>query len=281
MRHGKKLNHLSRQSGHRKSMLANMACSLIEHKRINTTVAKAKALKQFVEPLITKSKEDTTHNRRICFAYLRSKYAVTDLFRDVAAKVGDRPGGYTRIIKMGNRLGDNADMAMIELVDFNELYNGGKKEEKKGRTRRAKKSSAAEKTVVAETATPSPIVEEMTPIVDDEATEVVTNQSEQLENTSEVVEDSNESEQAEQAEQVPVAEVDETVAEETTPIVDDEATEVVTNQSEQLEDTSEVVEDSNESEQAEQVPVAEVDETVADETPDTPAADEESKEEEA
>ncbi len=278
MRHGKKLNHLSRQSGHRKSMLANMACSLIEHKRINTTVAKAKALKQFVEPLITKSKEDTTHNRRICFAYLRSKYAVTDLFRDVAAKVGDRPGGYTRIIKMGNRLGDNADMAMIELVDFNELYNGGKKEEKKGRTRRAKKSSAAEKTVVAETATPSPIVEEMTPIVDDEAIEVVTNQSEQLEDTSEVVEDSNESEQAEQ---VPVAEVDETVAEETTPIVDDEATEVVTNQSEQLEDTSEVVEDSNESEQAQQVPVAEVDETVADETPDTPAADEESKEEEA
>ena len=224
MRHGKKLNHLSRQSGHRKSMLANMACSLIEHKRINTTVAKAKALKQFVEPLITKSKEDTTHNRRICFAYLRSKYAVTDLFRDVAAKVGDRPGGYTRIIKMGNRLGDNADMAMIELVDFNELYNGGKKEEKKGRTRRAKKSSAAEKTVVAETATPSPIVEEMTPIVDDEATEVVTNQSEQLENTSEVVEDSNESEQAEQ---VPVAEVDETVADETpdTPAADEESKE--------------------------------------------------------
>ena len=224
MRHGKKLNHLSRQSGHRKSMLANMACSLIEHKRINTTVAKAKALKQFVEPLITKSKEDTTHNRRICFAYLRSKYAVTDLFRDVAAKVGDRPGGYTRIIKMGNRLGDNADMAMIELVDFNELYNGGKKEEKKGRTRRAKKSSAAEKTVVAETATPSPIVEEMTPIVDDEATEVFTNQSEQLEDTSEVVEDSNESEQAEQ---VPVAEVDETVADETpdTPAADEESKE--------------------------------------------------------
>ena len=122
MRHGKKFNHLSRQKGHRASMLANMACSLIEHKRINTTVAKAKALKQFVEPLITKSKEDTTHNRRIVFAYLRSKYAVTDLFRDVAAKVGDRPGGYTRIIKVGNRLGDNADMAMIELVDFNEIY---------------------------------------------------------------------------------------------------------------------------------------------------------------
>ncbi|MDI1316345.1 50S ribosomal protein L17 [Flavobacterium sp.] len=159
MRHGKKFNHLSRQTGHRKAMLANMACSLIEHKRINTTVAKAKALKQFVEPLITKSKEDTTHNRRICFAYLRSKYAVTDLFRDVAAKVGDRPGGYTRIIKMGNRLGDNADMAMIELVDFNEIYNGGKKEEKKGRTRRAKA-----KPVTAEKAPAAPVVE--TPAAD-------------------------------------------------------------------------------------------------------------------
>jgi len=142
MRHGKKVNHLSRQAGHRKLMLANMACSLIEHKRINTTVAKAKALKMYVEPLITKSKDDTTHNRRVVFAYLRNKYAVTDLFRDVAAKVGDRPGGYTRIIKLGNRLGDNADMAMIELVDFNELYNGGKKEEKKGRSRRSKAKGA-------------------------------------------------------------------------------------------------------------------------------------------
>ncbi len=156
MRHGKKVNHLSRQTGHRKSMLANMACSLIEHKRINTTVAKAKALKQFVEPLVTKSKEDTTHNRRIVFAYLRNKYAVTELFREVAAKVGDRPGGYTRIIKLGNRLGDNADMAMIELVDFNELYNGGKKEEKKSKSRRGGKSKKAETTApVAETPAPS------------------------------------------------------------------------------------------------------------------------------
>ena len=144
MRHGKKVNHLSRQSGHRKAMLANMACSLIEHKRINTTVAKAKALKQFVEPLVTKSKEDTTHNRRIVFSYLRNKYAVTELFREVSAKVGDRPGGYTRIIKLGNRLGDNADMAMIELVDFNELYNGGKKEEKKSKSRRGGKSKKAD-----------------------------------------------------------------------------------------------------------------------------------------
>ncbi len=151
MRHGKKVNHLSRQRGHRKSMLANMACSLIEHKRINTTVAKAKALKVFIEPLVTKSKEDTTHNRRIVFAYLRNKYAVTELFREVAAKVGDRPGGYTRIIKLGNRLGDNADMAMIELVDFNELYNAVKKEEKKT-TRRSRSAKKAETAPAAEAA---------------------------------------------------------------------------------------------------------------------------------
>jgi large subunit ribosomal protein L17 len=148
MRHGKKINHLGRQAGHRKLMLANMACSLIEHKRINTTVAKAKALKQYVEPLVTKSKEDTTHNRRVVFSYLRNKYAVTELFREVAAKVGDRPGGYTRIIKLGNRLGDNADMAMIELVDFNELYNATKKEAKKttrrSRTKKAETAPAAE-----------------------------------------------------------------------------------------------------------------------------------------
>ena len=146
MRHGKKFNHLSRQTGHRKAMLANMACSLIEHKRINTTVAKAKALKQFFEPLVTKSKEDTTHNRRICFSYLRSKYAVTELFRAVADKVADRPGGYTRIIKLGNRLGDNADMAMIELVDFNEIYSTAKKEVKKASTRRGKAKKADETT---------------------------------------------------------------------------------------------------------------------------------------
>ncbi|TPV34150.1 50S ribosomal protein L17 [Paucihalobacter ruber] len=144
MRHGKKVNHLSRKTAHRKSMLANMACSLIEHKRINTTTAKAKALKQFVEPLITKSKEDTTHNRRIVFSRLRQKEAVTELFRDVAAKVGDRPGGYTRIIKLGNRLGDNADMAMIELVDYNEIYNAANPAKKTTRrSRRGKGGNAA------------------------------------------------------------------------------------------------------------------------------------------
>jgi len=208
MRHGKKFNHLSRQTGHRKAMLANMACSLIEHKRINTTVAKAKALKQFVEPLITKSKEDTTHNRRVCFSYLRSKYAVTDLFRDVAAKVGDRPGGYTRIIKMGNRLGDNADMAMIELVDFNELYNGGKKEEKKGRTRRPKKTAAP----VATPAAPAPVVEEVVPLVE-EAAPIV---EEVLETpVAEVEAPAAEVEVPEVVEEVPaVAEVEESPADE-------------------------------------------------------------------
>ena len=142
MRHGKKVNHLGRKTAHRKAMLANMACSLIEHKRINTTVAKAKALKGFVEPLITKSKEDTTHNRRIVMARLRQKDAVTELFRDVAVKIGDRPGGYTRIIKLGNRLGDNADMAMIELVDYNEVYNAGKAKKTKS-TRRSRRGGAA------------------------------------------------------------------------------------------------------------------------------------------
>ena len=140
MRHGKKTNHLGRKTAHRKAMLANMACSLIEHKRINTTVAKAKALKQFIEPLVTKSKEDTTHNRRIVFSRLRQKAAVAELFRDVAVKIGDRPGGYTRIIKLGNRLGDNADMAMIEFVDFNEIYNADKP--KKKTTRRSRRGKA-------------------------------------------------------------------------------------------------------------------------------------------
>ena len=133
---------LGRKAAHRRSMLANMGCSLIEHKRINTTVTKAKALKQFLEPIITKSKDDSTHNRRLVFSELRNKHAVSELFRDIAQKVGDRPGGYTRIIKLGNRLGDNAEMAMIELVDFNETYTKDQKEKKKIRRRGGKKSSA-------------------------------------------------------------------------------------------------------------------------------------------
>ena len=141
MRHGKKINHLSRKTAHRSAMLSNMACSLIEHKRINTTLAKAKALRKYVEPLITKSKEDTTHNRRVVFRYLRDKDASSVLFRDVAPKINNRPGGYTRIIKLNNRLGDNAEMAMIELVDFNELLTKDQTTKKKSRRRGVKKPS--------------------------------------------------------------------------------------------------------------------------------------------
>ncbi|WP_430928783.1 50S ribosomal protein L17 [Polaribacter marinivivus] len=155
MRHGKKHNHLGRKTAHRKAMLANMACSLIEHKRINTTVAKAKALRTFVEPLITKSKSDTTHNRRIVFSYLRNKYAVTELFREVSVKVADRPGGYVRIIKLGNRQGDNAPMAMIELVDYNELYDpkGNKAKKSTRRSRRGGKKKETTTAQVEETTT--------------------------------------------------------------------------------------------------------------------------------
>jgi large subunit ribosomal protein L17 len=142
MRHGKKFNHLGRTASHRKAMLSNMACSLIEHKRINTTLAKAKALRGFVEPLITKSKTDSTHSRRMAFRKLKNKYAVTELFREVAPKVADRPGGYTRIIRTGNRLGDNAEMCMIELVDFNEIYGAGEAKKTTRRSRRGGKGGA-------------------------------------------------------------------------------------------------------------------------------------------
>lgn len=142
MRHGKKFNHLGRTASHRKAMLSNMACSLIEHKRINTTLAKAKALRGFVEPLITKSKTDSTHSRRLAFRKLKNKYAVTELFREVAPKVADRPGGYTRIIRTGNRLGDNAEMCMIELVDFNEIYGAGETKKTTRRSRRGGKGGA-------------------------------------------------------------------------------------------------------------------------------------------
>ena len=146
MRHGKKFNHLGRTASHRKAMLSNMASSLVIHKRINTTVAKAKALKKYVEPLVTRSKTDSTHNRRMVFSYLQSKDAVTELFKEVSLKIGDRPGGYTRIIKTGNRLGDNAEMCMIELVDYNEIYvRDEKKEVKKATRRRSKKVADSKK----------------------------------------------------------------------------------------------------------------------------------------
>ncbi len=146
MRHGDKVNNLGRKSAHRKSMLSNMACSLILHKRISTTIAKAKALKVYVEPLITKSKDDSTHSRRTVFAYLKNKEVVSMLFKDVAAKIADRPGGYTRILKTGIRLGDNADMCFIELVDFNETYLSTKTPAKAKTSRRGgkKKSTTTE-----------------------------------------------------------------------------------------------------------------------------------------
>lgn len=172
MRHGKKVNHLGRTDSHRKAMLANMATSLIKHKRITTTLAKAKALRTYVEPLITKSKSDTTHSRRTVFSYLKDKDAVTILFREVSEKVAARPGGYTRIIKLENRLGDNAEMAFIELVDYNEAYKTAEKVEKKTTRRRGGKKKAVateattEATEVVEVAEEE-VVAEATPVAEE------------------------------------------------------------------------------------------------------------------
>lgn len=177
MRHGKKGNHLGRTDSHRRAMLANMASSLIKHKRISTTLAKAKALRMYVEPLLTKSKTDTTHSRRIVFSYLQDKDTVTELFRDVAAKIANRPGGYTRIIKLNNRLGDNAEMALIELVDYNEVY--GKEveaaEKKTTRRGRSKVKKADAPAAAAEEVKSEEVVEEApaaeTPAKDEESKE--------------------------------------------------------------------------------------------------------------
>ena len=152
MRHSRVINHLGRTSSHRKAMLANMATSLILHKRITTTTAKAKALRTFVEPLITKSKEDSTHSRRVVFSYLKDKTAVAELFRDVSPKIGERPGGYTRILKIGNRIGDNADMCILELVDYNEAMLAGEAAKTKT-TRRRRTSKKKEETVAVTKAT--------------------------------------------------------------------------------------------------------------------------------
>ncbi len=147
MRHGKKFNHLGRKASHRKAMLANMACSLIQHKRIKTTLAKAKSLRKYIEPLITKSKNDTTHSRRIVFSYLKQKEAITELFGEVSSKISERSGGYTRILKLGNRLGDNAQMALIELVDYNDTYvTDQTKKKKKTRRRGGSKSNTSSET---------------------------------------------------------------------------------------------------------------------------------------
>lgn len=171
MRHGKKFNHLSRTAPHRRAMLSNMASSLIQHKRITTTVAKAKALRKYVEPLITKSKDDTTHSRRVVFSYLQDKDSVTTLFNEIAEKVATRPGGYTRIIKTNNRLGDNADMCIIELVDYNELLLADAKPEKKATRRRGGKKKTEVKAVEAATTESvvedAVVVEEATPEVEE------------------------------------------------------------------------------------------------------------------
>jgi len=163
MRHGNKVNHLGRKSAHRKAMLSNMACSLIQHKRINTTVAKAKALRGYVEPLMTKSKTDSTHSRRTVFSYLQSKEAVTELFREVAPRIAEREGGYTRIIRTGYRLGDNAEMCMIELVDFNEIYTNEKAKKTTRRSRRGGKKEEGDATVVEAVETTT---EDTTPVAE-------------------------------------------------------------------------------------------------------------------
>ena len=151
MRHGNKFNHLSRQAPHRKAMLANMACSLIEHKRVSTTVAKAKALQKYIEPLLTKSKTDSTHSRRTVFSYLKNKESVTELFRDVSVKIANRPGGYTRILKTGFRIGDNSQMCLIELVDYNDnMLKDAKQKSATSRRRRGGKKTDATVTAVAE-----------------------------------------------------------------------------------------------------------------------------------
>ncbi len=194
MRHGKKVNHLGRTAPHRKALMANMASSLIIHKRITTTVAKAKALRTYVEPLITKSKDATTHNQRTVFAYLKDKEAVKELFTVVGTKVSGRPGGYTRILKVGNRMGDNAEMAFIELVDFNEYFQGfgtDKKETKKTRRGRSKTAPAAAKVTSAPVATEeveASVVEEVTPVAEVEnnsveETPIVDSTTESVENT--------------------------------------------------------------------------------------------------
>ena len=173
MRHRNKKTKLGRKKAHRSSLLANLACSLIEHKRINTTVTKAKVLKRFIEPLITKTKDDSTHNRRIVFRYLRNKNAVSELFRTISNKIGDRPGGYTRIIKLGNRLGDNANMAMIEFVDFNELYTKSDAPKKSTRRGRSKSKSKIDKNLNTDKKSSEKVDDKAPEKVDDKAPEKV------------------------------------------------------------------------------------------------------------
>lgn len=250
MRHGKKFNHLGRTSSHRAAMLSNMASSLIIHKRIVTTVAKAKALRVYVEPIITRSKEATTHNYRTAFSYLQDKVAVTELFTVVGGKVASRPGGYTRILKTGNRAGDNAEMAMIELVDFNEFFEGFNEDKKKSTTRRSRRGGAS----TPKTSAPKAEVAEavvVTTVIEDAVVETVVAEEVVAEEVVEVA-----------AEEVAAEEVVAEVAEE---IVEVAAEEVV----------AEVAAEELVAAPAEEV----APEAPADETPEAPLAEEGSEEE--
>ena len=170
MRHGDKQNNLGRKKAHREALLSNLACQLIEHKRIVTTLAKAKALRVYVEPLITKAKENTTHQRRIVFSYLQDKEAIKELFDVISEKVGGRPGGYTRVLKLGARPGDNAEQALIELVDYNEIYGEGKEEKKEG-AKRTRRAGGGKKKATAETAQPAATEATTTPDAQPETSE--------------------------------------------------------------------------------------------------------------
>ncbi len=232
MRHGKKFNHLGRKKGHRRALLMNLANALIEHKRINTTLAKAKALRVYVEPLITKGKKNTTHSRRVVFSYLQNKYTVTELFGNIASKIGDRPGGYTRVIKTGFRQGDGAEMAMIELVDFNEVYTKAKAGKSKStrRSRRKKSKSTTKSTETKDT-------------TEDVVESIEETSSEKLKDVSSSIAGSaaaNVSEVAEKVEEVKetVTETIETKVEEKVEAVETKVEEVV----EKVEEKVEVVE---------------------------------------
>lgn len=232
MRHGNKVNHLSRKTGHRKAMLSNMACSLIEHKRITTTLAKAKTLRVFVEPILTKSKDDSTHSRRVVFSYLQNKEVVAELFRDVAPKIASRNGGYTRIIRTGNRLGDNAEMCLIELVDFNEIYNNDAAKKTTRRSRRGGVKKADEVGTMAAQSEANEAIEEAVVIEDStELTDAVQEES-NLEGEAEVL-----------VEEVAVAEVIEEVAEEAT-VAEETAADVAEDAPEDASDTDDKKEDS-------------------------------------
>ena len=281
MRHGKKFNHLGRKTAHRKAMLSNMACSLIEHKRINTTVAKAKALRGFVEPILTKAKTDSTHSRRTVFRYLQNKDVVNELFREVAPKIIDRQGGYTRIIRTGYRLGDNAEMCLIELVDFNELYTN---ESAKKTTRRSRRGGGKTKAVEA-------VAEDSSEVEVEETTEAVVEESPEaeVEETIEaVVEESPEAEATdteeavmEETPEVEAADTEEVVVEETPEVEAEDNAEAIVEETPAAEETvpeAPEVEETTE-EIAEETPAAEADDRADESAEDSESESEEKKEE--